>query len=242
MSLSFRKKYFREYWGFSSVKGGMYSRQGIENQDAVLVVKSRFGIVLVVADGVGSHKYSALGSKAAVKAVRRAFDSFEKGSIANTEITKTIFKLYVEMIDVDKRAEASTTCIFAYISNISGLYLGQIGDGMCCATINDHFLNLKKKDDDFSNLVTPLNATKESAKWYTRHFNIGEKDKLKIMLATDGISTDIIPGKENDGLEYFANKMGRIVTINNYKLRRVLKGWDPKGAGDDKTVIIYSRG
>jgi serine/threonine protein phosphatase PrpC len=74
MKMSWNFKTKRNFvLGYSTIKGENHKKIHAPNQDAVLVKKDRFGVVLVVADGVGSHKYAHYGSRGIVKAVQKAF-------------------------------------------------------------------------------------------------------------------------------------------------------------------------
>ena len=229
--------------GYATVKGDSHKRMNMPNQDAVLGGQNKFGVVLAIADGVGSHKFSQYGSKAAVRAVQEAFLSFELGKIQTSDITKTVFEIFKRKIPSKCAGQSSTTCIFAYLSNKTGLYVGQIGDGLCCIRINDKFTQLKDKEDCFANLVIPLNASKETAKWKTRHFNVKDSDKIEIMLATDGVSGDIIPGKEEECLNYYLNIIKKTNPFwRKLIIKKQLKAWNVPGSGDDKTMIVFSKG
>lgn len=232
-----------ERLGFSSIQGESHAAAKTPNQDAVLAGKNEYGVVLAVADGVGSHAFSQIGSKAAVRAVRDAFYAFEKGQIPVSDITKTIFTYYKRAVPDHLKTQASTTCIFAYLSNTSGLYIGQVGDGACYLKLNGRFTRLKGKDEDFANLVKPLNASMDEAKWKTRHFLVKADDRIEILLATDGISADIIPGKEEACLKFYADDLRRWPRLlSRLRIRRYLKRWNVPGSADDRTMIVYSRG
>ena len=229
--------------GFATLRGDSHKKTHMPNQDAVIGRTDKFGTVMAVADGVGSHKYSQYGSRAAVRAVREAFSNFEMGKIPNSEITKTIFEIFKRNIPQKYLSQSSTTCLFAYLSRQTGLYVGQVGDGLCYIRINGQFTQLKDKEDDFANLVKPLNATKETAKWKTRHFNVNSQDKIELMLATDGISGDIVPGKEEQCLDYYVSKMKTTRSVwRNVVIKQQLRKWNVPGYSDDKTMIVFSKG
>ena len=58
--------------GYASIKGMLHENANIPNQDAYSVKRYKFGTILVVSDGLGSKKYSDIGSKAVGKAINRA--------------------------------------------------------------------------------------------------------------------------------------------------------------------------
>lgn len=239
MTYSKKKK---EYLASACVRGKIHVKEKLPNQDSILTASNKYGVIMSVADGLGSHRFSKKGSKAAVRAVKKSFMMFEKGKISFKEITATIFKLFKENVKESQRAEASTTCVFAVLSYKHGLFVGQIGDGMCYIRINGEEVLLKKKDDEFTNIVTPLNPSKNEARWKTKHFNINEEDSIEILLATDGISEDIVPGKEGECIEYYLGEIKKYARIFfNFILRRFILNWDVPGSGDDKSIIIFQK-
>ncbi len=52
-------------------------KENIQNQDSWGIKKYKWGIVGVVCDGLGSKKYSHIGSKALVKAITKASQIFD---------------------------------------------------------------------------------------------------------------------------------------------------------------------
>lgn len=232
----------QEFWGIGSIRGGNHKKAKVPNQDAVYRKKHKFGLLMAVADGVGSHRYSQFGSKAAVRAAAETFYLFETGQIPRTDITKTIFEQFQRKIPNKYMSQASTTCMFAYLSNKSGLYLGQVGDGLCCVKINDQMIQLKEKGGGFGNLVRPLNPEKESPKWKTKHFHVQESDTIQIFLSTDGISGDVISGKEENCLAHFVSLVeNKCKWTSDYQVKSCLKNWDAPTGGDDKTAAVYIR-
>ena len=237
---SFNNK--KEHYAGSSVKGQNHKKLNLPNQDSYLIYRNKKIVVLAIADGLGSHKYSKVGSKAVVKAVKSTFIDFENGGVPFKQITSTIYNRFVNSIPKKYVNEAATTCAFVVISEKNGVFAGQVGDGLCYLKINDSSYILKPKTDEFSNIVTPLNPIKENVLWKTKHFNIESNDEVDIMLATDGISEDIIPGKEDGCLEYCISKTKKkIHFLSNMALKKIILNWNVPGSLDDKSIVIYSR-
>ncbi len=229
--------------GYSCIRGKSHVASNLPNQDAVLVEMGTHGITLAVADGVGSQAYSQIGSQSAVVAVREAFFEFEHGLIPVASITKTIFEKYKGGVPERLRDQSSTTCVFAYLSNTYGLCLGKIGDGACYFKVNSSFSILAEKSDDFANIVHPLNALKNEVKWKTRHFSLHGDESIRLLLATDGISSDIVPGREEDCLNFYCHKLSKWPQIlRNLRVKLYLRNWNVPGSNDDKTMIVFWRG
>lgn len=231
-----------EKCGGSSIRGVSHKATHTPNQDSFGLFTSKYGTTLVVADGVGSHKYSKCGSKAAVKAVKNAFRLFETEKLPVSNITATIYSLFQSYVPKRKRSQASTTCIFVHISPEHGTFIGQAGDGACYFKINDKFSMIVPPENEFANLVQPINPEKTIHKWKTRHLDTTNEDTMMFFLSSDGISNDIIPGKEYECLEFYASKLVCDKRKNNRFVHQIIKHWDVPGSVDDKTMIVYSRG
>lgn len=244
--MTFFNSYFRHSNDIccgACVRGEKHIKLRKPNQDAMLIKYTRYGTIITVADGVGSLKKSHYASKVIVKATAKAFVLFEKGKIARKEITKTINEIFRQKIRRKYHSSAATTCIFVVLSNLHGLFAGQVGDGMCYVSLNDEKVILKKKVDEFLNTADAISPLDNKIHWTTKHFDISNDDRIKVMMATDGVSETIIPGMENECLEYYLEE---VKDVSKYKRDSVIKNhlinWNVKASTDDKTMIIFSRG
>ena len=209
-----------------------------KNQDAVKVKRYGFGCVMTLADGVGSHKFSRFGSRAIVQSVHRTFIDFVKGKVEEDSLTCNINNHFKKCVPMKYLSQAATTCIFAAYIYQTGLFLGQIGDGICIYSIDGNDFILKGKENAFTNIVTPFNAASEDNKWNVMF--IPErmiKQDLDVLLLTDGLSEDILQGKEFDFLKKL--KM-EIVGKTNKKasdvIKKLIKTWPVPMSSDDKSL------
>lgn len=224
-----------------SVTGVAHLRQRRQNQDAVKVRSHGYGCVAAVADGVGSQRYSEYGSRAAVRAVHEVFCAYVRGDVRRGWITQTIASWYAEMVKPAFRSEAATTCLFAAHIYAEGLFLGQAGDGICCGFLNGVPFSLGKERDTFSNLVVPLSVGGgKTIDWRTRFIPQKKLREIELMLATDGVSEDLLPGKESAFVRYLLTQVAaREVEEQRKKLRQVLEQWETPLAQDDRTISLY---
>lgn len=221
--------------------GLKHIHEGLCNQDSILFRQYPFGTVLAVADGVGSECYSQYGSESAVKAVHAAFTALATQQIAAAQITDCIMREYVEGIDEEFKDHASTTCIYAAFLMDSGLYLGQAGDGICGGMLNGQDFILRNKADDFTNVVVPLSASRNVSEWTVAFVPVNEIKSGTIMLATDGVSEDIVPGKEGDFIRYVVDHLSELpITAREGYLQHLLENWTTPKSIDDKTFCFYS--
>ena len=227
---------------YATICGERHRSRHERNQDAAAVCIGNGYTVMCVADGVGSQRFARRGSHAVVKAVVATFIDFVKGKIGKKQITQTVFARYKSALKEKYRAAAGTTCLFVAITDEHGLFLGQMGDGLCLLQINGEPVFVSDKGEEFLNEVNALSAEADNATWRTKHYNIAQEDSIEVLLTTDGISSDIIPNKEPECLEYFLDKVhSKRGVAANRRLKRCLKNWGKTESSDDKTVVIYER-
>lgn len=221
----------------ASVRGVSHKENRLPNQDSFLCKKNKNGVVLVAADGVGSHKYSKRGSISVCKAVCKVFDLYLKKKIAKDDIGKTIEFFYKKLIKKRYSCQAATTCLFALIYNNSEIIIGQAGDGVILLRVDDRFVVFKNKNDDFLNEVSTLDCKREFSNWKIKNLKVDfdTNYRIQIMLSTDGISEDIKPDKREICMDFFINKAKQ-----KYGILHELTNWQVPGSFDDKTVVIFS--
>lgn len=226
----------------ATVRGRYHERNGIKNQDNLLFTDVDGCTVMCVADGVGAHKYADEGSLSAVNAAANTVKLYASGGITLEEIPDRIAELYRKGISYSHLPYAATTCIFVGAIWGREVIVGHVGDGLCCLKVNDSFIYKSCKDSEFANIVSPLSADGSCGDWDIKRFALGEEDSVGVFLATDGISSDIIPDREEDCAQYFLDEIcGACRDEADERLEKILIGWGDDGSDDDKTVIVYSR-
>lgn len=224
----------------ASLVGKKHTLDGAESQDALLIRRYPFGTIMSVADGVGSDCYSHFGSLSVVNAVHATFISLANGQIDSEQITEKIIQNYIDGIEEEYREHASTTCIYAAHLDGIGMYIGQIGDGICCGNINGEDFILLEKEEDFTNVVTPLSTNNTSGRWHNCFFPDEQLQTAMLMLATDGVSEDILPGKECAYSKYIISRLDNMRSMDRDPyLMKLLKEWETPKSTDDKTFCFY---
>lgn len=220
-----------------SLRGEYHRLNRTKNQDAVMVKEFSFGKIIAVADGLGSHRFSRNGSRAVVLAVKQSFLLYKKHLIPREKITETIGHKYYANLRPKHKIEAATTCIFAAYIYGEGVFIGQVGDGCAYVSNLGSTSILKAKDDEFSNLVVPLSYKNyNKVLWTTRFIKESKIQDMTIILATDGISEDIVKYHENEFVEYIKQLLGfDNKHVGKLKLKEFLRDWP---SGDDKTMAI----
>lgn len=212
----------------------------IPNQDAYSIKKNRYGVAISVCDGVGSDKNSHFGSKAACKSVYKVFNLYRKQKIAKEDIGSKIEHYYKRYVKLKYRKNAATTCLFAMIYNNSEIIFGQAGDGIILIEVNGKLIVFQEKKDDFSNEVVPLTCNSKYQHWKIKNlkFDFKTNVSLKLIIATDGISEDIIPDKRHTFLNFYYD----ILKEKNASdiLKKSIEEWKVPGSDDDKTMVVLS--
>ncbi len=221
-----------------STIGKSHIAAGLPNQDAVKITKHENGNILVIADGVGSEMHSELASQAATEAVTEVLCSLDAGVLAEEDIAEMLCGTFRKHLAAKCTQRTATTCIFCAHLFRKGIFLGQIGDGICCGYQNGSPFVLAEKDADFVNVVVPLTSDCSSERW--KILKLGATEELELMLATDGIADDILPGKEADFAHHLINVVeAEPVPDRKTALKNILDHWETPISFDDKTIALY---
>ena len=97
---------------------------------------------------------------------------------------------------------------------------------------------LAEKNADFANVVVPLMSDCPPERW--KILKLGATEELELMLATDGVADDILPGKEADFAHHLINAL-EAEPVSNRKtaLKSILDHWETPMSFDDKTIALY---
>ena len=216
-------------WGVSEI-GPLHIKENIPNQDSFIVKKYSWGIVGVICDGLGSKKYSHIGSKALVNAITKAaqlFD-FEKDINLFEPLVKSLWDINIFPYAPN---ETSTTLLFSIVKN-KKVYIGRIGDGAIVVFGKESIL-LEEDKNMFTNYTTPFGRD-QKIQWCI--FDESEIDS--IVMCSDGISEDL---KKDKLLDFFQNYIDNYKNIQSnkrvYEIKQWLKNWPVKGHSDDKTIV-----
>lgn len=221
-----------------SVIGRNHELAGLPNQDAMSVKHFETGVVLVVADGVGSDEHSEFASQSAVEAVMDVFSRVMEKTLEKEDIAETLCSMFAKKLREKFDGTAATTCVFcAHIFN-EGVFLGQIGDGICCGYHNGNPFVLVSKDADFTNIVDPLSPVTSPEKWTI--CQLTDCQTIEVLLATDGIADDILPGKEEAFAHHLISTFEAIDEDSRQTtIQEMLQNWETPKSYDDKTIALY---
>lgn len=200
----------------------------IENQDSVEIRQVENGLIIAVADGLGSAAYSKEGSE---KAVKITADILSENNLEN--FAERLLSLWKNGLQGNIN-QYDTTIKFIYVK-ASKIMVGGIGDGWI-ALKNQNGLESCVAASEFSNQTDSILSTNLKDKFWVKEFNVN--DVSSMVIATDGFSEDI--DKEN-GFQFLSqveNEMREKNKAFAYELDNTLRNWPVETNKDDKTVVF----
>ncbi len=210
------------------------------NQDCCEITETKQYIIISVSDGLGSSKYSNIGSSYTVKATRKAIVEWRKLENKDISILLQLINFYWNLYIKDKnykKDDCLSTCLFVYIDKCTQkVIIGQLGDGMIYFK-SDDMIYLTEYSDDF-NYTKSLGKSTKLTDWsiLTSKINI---NNFKCFLATDGVSDDLIANKEEEFIDLIISDMdNKNLKKRNYLLKNILQNWSTRYHIDDKTICI----
>ena len=231
-------------WG-ASARGPMHERSGMPNQDSWMARSYSWGNAVVVSDGLGSKPRSGFGSKAACLAVFEAAKVWWKHpSVPTEDMLRLLHAYWLVKVSPFSPSDCQATCLFA-VRIDTRLILGRIGDGLVAVhgeSEKGGFVMTDGKGDSFSNITDSLSREFRSDLWET--VTVGIDTCKAVVLCTDGISDDLLPGKQLPfAQELFSNYKDLTPAERRNDLKRWLDQWPVPGHSDDKTVAcLFKRG
>lgn len=232
-----------EIIGYSTIKGKFHELKKMSNQDSYIVKKYKFGTILVVSDGIGSHPHSDVGSEAVCKAVCGAIQLWQqKGCNEPRLLIPLIHSLWGINVYPYAKNECGATCLFAYVSNAGNLYLGQLGDGNIYVSIENEIKLLKTKEDEFSNVTSEMSGISSFHEWSIKTYDVRDK-LIKICMMTDGVSETLKEDTKQEFVELIWKKIEQCENLQtrNMLIYSLLANWNSINAGDDRTLISYEK-
>ncbi len=217
-----------------SATGKKHLSSGIKNQDSCLARKFRGGVVLAVADGVGSCKYPKKASRKAVKCLLKTARAFSR----KTEIDEQFIHLFSTKFQKgfrNIRKGMSTTLLFAVAYDDGRVAIGQAGDGAMISGFNGTWSVFKKKSDDFTNETYALNAAKPYRGWAFKAKKITNPGTLSFCAFTDGLSEDVL-----DLVAFAKGTISKLLDNKEDELISLVDKWPVPGSTDDKTLAMMT--
>lgn len=227
----------------ASLRGKSHIELHLPNQDRVLYISRPNLLLIAAADGVGSSRWAHEGAFSAICAVRETFVRLQRNRIREDRILQTINRLYCQGVPYEHRSDAATTCLYAAMIN-NTLYIGQAGDGLCAVCTESGIKQLRSSKGTFANEVFPLRADRDNSKlWHTYIIHPDEYQFIRVLLATDGVADDILPGQKKQFMDMMISAIsGQRQKDKRRTLLTILHEWPVPASNDDKTIAVMKWG
>lgn len=236
-------------WGVS-VQGPAHISNQIPNQDAWLIAKNdSFDIdIFAVADGIGSCPKSDIGSKMACQAIVLSLQLMEKYAL-QSDIPMLIRLIHNSWVHLLKQKEilpeeASSTLLCVLKQGNLLTYI-QIGDGLIFGKClhRNILLSFPNQEEEkaFANVTNALHSRFHIQDW--RYHSFEQPHPFTLFLCTDGVSDDLIQGKEALFLDRLAelSKEQGLGSISAYMTDFLSKRWPTAKHSDDKTIVFLGQ-
>jgi serine phosphatase RsbU (regulator of sigma subunit) len=138
-------------------------------------------------------------------------------------------------------AECATTCLFAHLRPDGRLLFGGIGDGL--VLIRDGAGQVRTTSEvlrDFSNETSALGISRSVTDW--RFDEVPFAPGSIAVLATDGVSEDLIPERRADFAAFLVERLSPLKqSARTTALRKMLHEWPTSSHIDDLTLAVLWR-
>ena len=220
----------------ATVTGSRHKRLNRPNDDAYACIDLDMLNVSVISDGLGSRKYSSIGSELACRAVCEA--ALARKNLSASAILSRINSRWVELTEISgcSANDCEATCLFAYRKG-GIIRVGRLGDGF----IGVCFMNGRvkiltdPKDEHDINETECLSQRHDPAKWETAFFC--ERYVLGVVLCTDGVAV-----KPECLADFSRDCCREYARVNAHSAQREVMSWLPgMGFDDDSTISFLLR-
>ena len=221
----------------ASLIGKYHVRIKKRNQDAYLVSNTSKFKLAVVCDGLGTKKYSHIGSRKLCRVIHKQIKKcFKNKTLFVNDLIPLLQKKWRKSLWPIKPSDADTTCIFAIISE-KNILMCQVGDGLCAFKENNSTIVLSEKKDDFSNETVAFYKSNIS-NWKIQSIKKEDNNQYKLLLCTDGISEDLKIEFLGEFIDELVASITKNKKNNNPCLVDLMKRWPNQFSNDDKTMVV----
>lgn len=230
----------RQQWSLmgASVRGPAHIRAGVANQDAWHGRLLHSHGLIVVCDGLGSRPHSAYGARAGCRAVAAALQRWQRSPQADPDLVlRLVHALWNMQVAALGRDACATTCLFGAVLADGRIALGRLGDGLAAVQSEAGFVELPAGDAAFGNMTTGLGIASDLRAWQVRV--MPPQGAVALLLATDGVADDLLPGRRAPFLAHLIREHGRREPARRGpSLAAALRAWPTPRHLDDKTIAV----
>lgn len=222
----------------ASVRGPAHARAREANQDAWWARVDGVGALAVVADGLGSRPSAREGARAAVTASRSAWRHWSSSpSGTGEDLVRLIEVLWRLRLGATPPEQAATTCLVCALRGDGSGVVAQLGDGL--VGVKDAagaFLPITREREGFASMTRSLGTPHGLRDWTIEPIAPIARG-MAVLLATDGISDDVEPGKRAAFVAWLIDEVASVASPDR-ELRRALRHWPVPRHLDDKTLVL----
>ncbi len=223
-----REKFVLKNYNAYVVGCSVMGKDKIENQDRVEIRQTRNGLIIVVADGLGSALFSGDGAEKGVKITANLLEenNFDNFASRLLDLWKNGLEGNLDQYD--------TTIKFIYLTQTK-IIVGGVGDGWIALKKKKEIKNYVAKNE-FSNQTDSILSSNLNDKFWMEEFKVAGVSS--IIIATDGFSEDI---SKNRGFEFLSQAEKEIKSnISQFaqELDETLTNWPIETNKDDKTAVF----
>jgi serine/threonine protein phosphatase PrpC len=224
-----------------SVRGPRHIELGQENQDAMLLTRYRDGWLAAVADGVGSCRYSSVGSRKACQSVKKVFQNTNNSSSDFKVMLKILHEQWLTLISPYQVNDVTTTLLLTSVGSNGEVKAAQLGDGLILVRSGGFFYCVTPEREGYGNQTSALERTHKPEKWL-EHFCSLKQFGDGIVLMTDGIADDLDPTQLPEFMEtLFQVFIKRNRRTSRKWLQKQLENWTTPMHSDDKSLVAIFR-
>jgi len=212
------------------------------NEDAWKTAEVGGGVIVAVADGMGSSPHAAVGARTACRAAVAATELWWTTPEAPAHTLPALIEsLWREWIGPDAPDDARATCLVAGVASDGTLVLAALGDGVVLVAGDETERVLTDERTGFGNETHALGGAPSPRVW-----RVATGGRLApgdiVLLATNGVADDLIAQRRRDFARELVRAFGGLPNWQRgVELWRALHDWPTPGHNDDKTVAVLWR-
>ena len=227
----------------ASARGPLHAELGTDNQDAWMAVRSDSGVVVAVADGMGSKPMAAVGARTACRAAVAAAEVWWKAvsppAQALPGLIESIWRAWLGRVPPD---EARATCLVAAASRQGDLVIATLGDGLALLASEENEVDVVTPErQGFGNETDALGRAASTRAW-----SVLARPQMApgsvVLLTTDGVADDLVVERRAEFAHEVVTSFGSLPSWEgSVALWRALHEWPTPGHTGDKTVAVLWR-
>lgn len=221
----------------SSVRGPSHKQYGLPCQDSWLAVVGERASLAVVCDGMGSRPCAREGARAGTLAARDAWRAWVHAAAGTVEdLVRLVEHAWRVRLGRVAAEDAATTCLLYAEDGHGGAVGAQLGDGVIARHSQDGTVAVHPSHRGSFGATLALGAPHTISDWSCASVQPLAPGEV-LLLATDGVSEDVIPDRLGDLATWVAVEFGPLQHPGR-ALARALHNWPVPHHQDDKTLLV----